>query len=67
MKLYRNHYSDQIICVLKAVIFNQVLAIIAGFLLLCCNCGGNEESDDYPYNYGHAAAAPTKRANTEYV
>jgi len=46
---------------------SSILAIIAGILLLCCNCGATDEADDYPYNYGPAKPVSANRPNTEYV
>jgi len=46
---------------------SSILAIIAGILLLCCNCGAVDEPDDYPYTYNPAKPAAASRPNTEYV
>jgi len=46
---------------------SSILALVAGILLLCCNCGSTEEQDDYPYSYGPSKPVAASRPNTEYV
>jgi len=46
---------------------SSILALAAGGILLCCNCGSAEDgADDYPYTY-NPAKPQNSRPNTEYV
>jgi len=46
---------------------SSILALAAGGILLCCNCGSVEDgADDYPYTY-NPAKPQNSRPNTEYV